>query len=666
MRALAALLSLLLGACEPAGDGRDDYGAGGKADDGAKLEPCADCKVIVMVWDGFRPDAITETGTPNLWRLAQGGVTFADHHSTYPTFTMVNAGSLATGQLPGATGFYGNRFWQPGPTGRESDGRPVDFQQPVFTEDYAVLEALDRYYQNHLLLVGTLFEAAQDAGFTTAAVGKTGPAFLQDYHKGGVILDEKMAWPLDFARELQAEGVALPKTSPRAYPQGQLTLAAGNGDPTEAGRKVYLADGVTPDPTDRGGSPYARPSEYLVRTYLDHVLPGRDPDLTVLWIRNPDTTEHTYGVGPHNVLDAFAHQDALLGEVLARLEELGLSDRTDLLIVSDHGHSNVSGPLDLFPLRGVAGGEVGDVDPEGYSVSGYVRLAELLTRAGFAAYDGSGCQLDPVLAGILADGTRLATTRTDADGSACGGAPGKKYTTRSYKLPATLPPGAVVIAPNGGSDYLYVPDRDAETVRRLVTFLQGREEYGAIFVAKRHGALPGTLPLDRVRLENAAERNPDIIASFTWDDGAVVQGFPGIEYASSSNTRGMHGTFGPTDVHNTLVAFGPHFRKGLVDDLPTGNVDVAPTVARLLGVTLPDAYGRPLLEAMDGGAAMSEYTLSRRTVRPSAKAAGLTVIGPTGQARPGTHSYTIELRTQTVRRNGRSFTYFDWAKAVRP
>ena len=56
--------------------------------------------------------------------------------------------------------------------------------------------------------------------------------------------------------------------------------------------------------------------------------------------------------------------------------------------------------------------------------------------------------------------------------------------------------------------------------------------------------------------------------------------------ASCSNNpyRGMHGSFSPIDVHNTLIAYGPDFREGMRDTLPTGNVDVAPTIASILGL----------------------------------------------------------------------------------
>jgi predicted AlkP superfamily pyrophosphatase or phosphodiesterase len=77
--------------------------------DNSNLKP----KVIIFIWDGLRPDSVNEADTPNLARLRANGVNFTDNHSTYPTFTMINAASIATGGLPGTTGFFGNTIWQP-------------------------------------------------------------------------------------------------------------------------------------------------------------------------------------------------------------------------------------------------------------------------------------------------------------------------------------------------------------------------------------------------------------------------------------------------------------------------------------------------------------------------------------------------------------------------
>src|SRR5262252_4556702 len=56
--------------------------------------------VIVFVWDGLRADDLTPEITPNYFALARTGVVFADHHAVYPTFTMMNSASIATGTYP--------------------------------------------------------------------------------------------------------------------------------------------------------------------------------------------------------------------------------------------------------------------------------------------------------------------------------------------------------------------------------------------------------------------------------------------------------------------------------------------------------------------------------------------------------------------------------------
>ena len=146
----------------------------------------------------------------------------------------------------------------------------------------------------------------------------------------------------------------------------------------------------------------------------------------------------------------------------------------------------------------------------------------------------------------------------------------------------------------------------------------------------------------------------------------------GIEYAGAlqgNAYRGMHGSFSPRDVHNVLIAAGPDFRRGFKDPLPTGNVDVAPTVARILGVQFEGTDGRPLLEAIEGGPGAADYQVSSEVQQPPTPATGLTIRLPTDpdgkdvDARKS--SYTFQLRTKALRYGGRTYTYLDSAKAVR-
>ncbi len=141
-------------------------------------------RVIIFVWDGLRADDVTPENMPNYFALTRFGVVFSDHHAVYPTFTMMNSASIATGTYPGVHGFYGNVVYAPGARGKNAKGVDIDFFAPAFIEDFGVVEAVRESYQGKLTLVSTMLQAAQAKGLTTAAIGKFGAAFIQDYDNG--------------------------------------------------------------------------------------------------------------------------------------------------------------------------------------------------------------------------------------------------------------------------------------------------------------------------------------------------------------------------------------------------------------------------------------------------------------------------------------------------
>ena len=306
-------------------------------------------------------------------------------------------------------------------------------------------------------------------------------------------------------------------------------------------------------------------------------------------------------------------------------------------------------------------------DPHGYSVSGFVRTAELLTRDGLKAYDGAGCRDIPILSGITADGTHLYPGKEDQQGHVCGRA--QKYTSPSYVVPKPIPAGAIVVAANAGSDYLFVPDGNLDTVKAAVTSLQSRLQFGAIFVSDKHGEIAGTLPMSLIKTENSGSgRAPDIIVSFSYDENVAVAGKSGVSYASSVNRRGDHGSFSPTDTHISLMASGPDFKSGFDDPLPTANVDIAPTVARILQFSMPAVQGRLLEEALKVGPPVTEYSGGEQ----DAPLLDQDRIDHEAADRPGwpgcrsqPDQYSVELKTKILTRGGASYTYFDQARAVR-
>ncbi|MCX5739823.1 MAG: alkaline phosphatase family protein [Proteobacteria bacterium] len=624
-------------------------------------------RVIVFVWDGLRADDVTPENMPNYFALARSGVLFADHHAVYPTFTMMNSASIATGTYPGVHGFYGNVVYAPNARGKNAKGVDIDFSAPAFIEDFGVVEAVRESYQGKLTLVSTMLQAAQAKGLTTAAIGKFGAAFIQDYKRGGIILDEDAAMPLSFAKELQQGGYALPRNTINAYDAGALALANDNGDPTAPIAIQKLNDEQTANPLDRTGALSRRGFTYLTDVFVNYILPNKKPDLTVFWSKEPDATSHAYGPGTYNSIDATKMNDEILGRVMDKIRQLGWEQSTDIIITQDHNHSTVSGDVAHYPLRGIVDGGVGSHDPSGYSVSGFVRTAELLTQDGLKAYDGAGCRDIPTLSGILSDGTHLHATKQDADGSVCGKA--QRYTSPRFAVPKPVPAGGIVVAANAGSDYLFVPDGAPNIVKAAVVSLQSRLQFGAIFVSDKYGDVTGTLPMSLINTENPVPgRGPDIIVSFTFDENAAVAGRPGITYASSVNRRGDHGGFSPTDTHISMMVHGPDFKSGLYDTLPTANVDIAPTIARILAFAMPGVQGRVLDEALQGGPRVTEYTVSGKTHQSSEKT-GLKVKLTTDldgrTVDPSLTTYTVALKTKILTRGGTSYIYFDQARATR-
>src|SRR5271156_6811270 len=131
--------------------------------------------VVLMVWDGLRPDFITQRDTPNLFRLAREGVRFDKHHSIFPTLTMVNATALATGAPPGVNGLEGNNFYLP-PSAETPNGQIVNAEGAK-----AILNLNGAAeFKGRLIGLDTIArEVAREGGYV-GVIGKQGPTSVFD------------------------------------------------------------------------------------------------------------------------------------------------------------------------------------------------------------------------------------------------------------------------------------------------------------------------------------------------------------------------------------------------------------------------------------------------------------------------------------------------------
>ncbi len=159
--------------------------------------------------------------------------------------------------------------------------------------------------------------------------------------------------------------------------------------------------------------------------------------------------------------------------------------------------------------------------------------------------------------------------------------------------------GEVLVVSNSGSTLVYVIGHQQSVIGRVVQFLQEWPYTGVIFT---RDALPGTFGLDAAHIQT--EDAPDIVVSLRWTSEQNKFGAPGTLVTDNSAAigRGSHVSLSPYDMHNTLVAAGPDFRSGVISKLPSGNVDIAPTVLKILGLDVPkNMDGRVLSEALKNG-----------------------------------------------------------------
>jgi predicted AlkP superfamily pyrophosphatase or phosphodiesterase len=256
---------------------------------------------IVLVLDGLRPDSITPDETPNLWRLRQEGVNFLNGHSVFPTVTRANAAAIATGTYPGRNGMFGNQLYV----------RTVDPNHAFGNDDHVNLLRLDKATGGAMVLTKTLAEILAARGKTLAVVssGSTGSALLLD---------------------------------PRA-PNGVGVLVNAYWEP---GKRVAFPDAANdtilrrfPAAPNKGGAldHYNDPVAWTQRVLRDYVLPEIKPTVVINWLTEPDHIQHGIGAGSPQARAAIRNDDREVGLLLEALREFGLADKTNIMVVSDHG-----------------------------------------------------------------------------------------------------------------------------------------------------------------------------------------------------------------------------------------------------------------------------------------------------------------------------------------
>ncbi|MFN8538815.1 MAG: alkaline phosphatase family protein [Thermomicrobiales bacterium] len=225
-------------------------------------------RVILIVWDGMRPDFVTEELTPNLWALAKSGARYRRAVGIFPSVTRPTTSSVSTGSYPAAHGVLSNIF-----VGPPGDRALID------TGDRESLERLRAINAGRMLPLPTLAEAVAAAGKTIVVMGSgsNGQVVLLDPERVGTTIHTNFTIPESL--------------------MGTLTERFG--------------------PVPAKAIPVNEANDWLNRVLTDYVLPELAPDVAIMWMYEPDASQHAVGLGAEATLAAIRGNDARL-EKLAR------------------------------------------------------------------------------------------------------------------------------------------------------------------------------------------------------------------------------------------------------------------------------------------------------------------------------------------------------------
>jgi arylsulfatase A-like enzyme len=251
-------------------------------------------RAILVTLDGLRRDMISPETTPNLAAFAQRAESFADYRTVFPSCTRVVSASIATGCYPARHELQGNSLVLM----ENGELVPHDAGHPDFLQH-------KRRVTGRSLAVPTLAERL--AG------------------NGGAIIFSNVSPGAAYAHD------------PDGY--GHIYHRAGSFGPGRV--PVAVAEELRVQPDLSG-------DRMMTERFIRDVLRERRPALGVLWLGDPDATQHNHPLGSVENLDALKQSDLRAAEVIAAVEACrGAGEDILLMIGSDHGHQTVTGVIDI-------------------------------------------------------------------------------------------------------------------------------------------------------------------------------------------------------------------------------------------------------------------------------------------------------------------------------
>src|SRR3982074_2429360 len=529
--------------------------------------------LILFVPDGLRGRIVTPQTAPAMAKVRDKGVNFKNSHSLFPTFTTANASAMATGHYLGDTGDFSNTIYTGYPVG------PANGTVTPFLEVDPVIIDANEHFGGDYLNEETVLKMARAKGYSTAAVGKLGPPLIFD-HTDKIGADGLHSIVIDDATGGK-NGVPLSDEMKAALAKAGLPLASpSRGDNGKAG------DARTPGTVLPNTAQQAYFADIASKVVLPMFKERSKPFVLVFWSRDPDGTQHntgdslntvTPGINGPTSLAGIKNADNNLAQLRKALDDPGWTATTNVMIAADHGFSTISKESKTSPSAKATYEDT----PKDFLPMGFLAI-DLAKALNLPLFDPNN---------------KNARVADNAHPKAGNGLLGQD--------PAKPD---LVVATNGGSDLIYLPNKDKKLADRTVKALLEQDYVSGLFVDDSLGRFPGALPMSQLGLKGkAVTPPPSIVVNFrSYVAGCEEPTNCSVEVADTvlRQGQGMHGSFGRGDTLNFMAAIGPDFKTGYVDALPVSNADVGATAARLMGLTPKpkgDLIGRGVTAAMPNG-----------------------------------------------------------------
>src|SRR5438045_7237915 len=221
---------------------------------------------------------------------------------------MVNGTAMVTGVHPGKSGIIANHVYRP----------DIDPHHAVDVELSSTVKKGDELSGGKYIAAPTIAELVQRSG---------GRSLIAAAKTVGLLLDRQ-------ANDIGAKN--------------SVTLFAGKALPSAAIDPITEKLGAFP-------SAHLEKDSWTTKALMDVLWKDGVPAFSILWLGEPDLTEHETAPGAPAAIAAIKSADENLAAILSALDERKARGITDVFVVSDHGFSTIRRSIDLRKILNQAG-----------------------------------------------------------------------------------------------------------------------------------------------------------------------------------------------------------------------------------------------------------------------------------------------------------------------